>query len=192
MIEEIKKQIVESSKLKESMLGEAEVIEEIADMIVECYNRGNKVLVCGNGGSAADAQHIAGELVGRFKKERRGLPCIALTTDTSVITAWTNDYDYNTLFQRQVEALGEEEDILIGISTSGNSSNVIKAVEQAKEEKMKTASFLGGDGGELKGRTEKELIIESEDTPRIQEGHQLAYHIICDLVEKKLFAGGGE
>ncbi len=164
----------------------ASQIAQAADFIIEAYKTGNKLLLCGNGGSAADAQHIAAELVGRFKKERRGLPAIALTTDTSIMTAVANDYWYDLLFARQIEALGNKGDILIGISTSGNSVNVIRAVETAKFKGLKTIGFLGSDGGKLKDLVELPLIVPSEESDRVQEIHILIGHIICHLIDSKI------
>ena len=161
-------------------------IAKAADLIIEGYKQGNKLLLCGNGGSAADAQHIAAELVGRFKKERRGLAAIALTTDTSIMTAVANDYWYDLLFARQVEALGEKGDILIGISTSGNSVNIIRAVETAKFKGLKTIGFLGSDGGKLKDLVELPLVVPSQDSDRAQEVHILIGHIICNLIDLKV------
>lgn len=161
-------------------------IAQAADLIIEAYQKGNKLLLCGNGGSAADAQHIAAELVGRFKKERRGLAAIALTTDTSIMTAVANDYWYDLLFARQVEALGEKGDVLIGISTSSNSTNVIRAVETAKFKGLKTIGFLGGDGGKLKDLVDLALIVPSPESDRIQEVHILIGHIICNLIDLKV------
>ncbi len=187
MKQQIEKSMQESLEAKKDFFSEAENIEKIAMKIFEVFKNGGKVLVFGNGGSAADAQHIAGELVGRFKIERRGLPCIALTTDTSILTAWSNDYDYSTVFERQVEALAKQGDILLGISTSGNSENVIKAFEKGKELKTFNISMTGKDGGKLKQMSDLNINSSSSDTPRIQECHVLAYHIICDLVERRMF-----
>jgi D-sedoheptulose 7-phosphate isomerase len=141
-------------------------------------------LIAGNGGSAADAQHFAGEIVGRFKKERKGYPAIALTTDASIITSWANDYDFNTIFSRQIEALGKEGDVFLGISTSGNSKNIIEAVKKAKEMGIFCICLLGKDGGELKNLTDLSIIIPSDNTPRIQECHIMIIHIICEELEK--------
>ncbi|MBN1156893.1 D-sedoheptulose 7-phosphate isomerase [Candidatus Woesearchaeota archaeon] len=159
-------------------------IEEASKLIERSLNEGNKIMIAGNGGSAADSQHFAAEFVGRYKVERRGLPCIALTTDTSIITAWTNDYGFETLFARQIEALGRKGDVFIGISTSGNSPNIIKAMEKAKELGMKTVSLLGKDGGKLKEMADVNIIIKNNDTPRIQECHITVLHIIAELLDK--------
>ncbi|MAH43076.1 phosphoheptose isomerase [archaeon] len=164
-----------------------EVIANIAEAIINCYKNDRKVLICGNGGSAADAQHIAGELVGRFKMERKALPCIALTTDTSIMTAYANDYSFDDIFERQVEALGENGDLLIGLSTSGNSSNVVKALSKAKAKGLTTIGLAGETGGKIKNMSDITFLAPTEDTPRIQECHITALHIICNLVEKELF-----
>ena len=161
-------------------------ISKAAEIIIEAYKQGRKLLLCGNGGSAADAQHIAAELVGRFKKERRGLPAIALTTDTSIMTAVANDYWYDLLFARQVEALGDKGDVLVAISTSGNSVNVIRAVEAANFKGLRTIGFLGGEGGKLKDLVELPLVVPAQDSDRIQEVHILIGHIICDLIDSKI------
>jgi D-sedoheptulose 7-phosphate isomerase len=160
-----------------------------SNCITDSLKQGGKLLVCGNGGSAADAQHMAGEFVGRFKLEREGLPCIALTTDSSIMTAWSNDYGFDTVFSRQVNALGRSGDALLGLSTSGNSINVVKAIEEAKKKGMKTISLLGKDGGKIKDLCDISLVVKSDDTPRVQEGHGLIIHIICGIVENKLTDG---
>ncbi|MFH1575439.1 MAG: D-sedoheptulose 7-phosphate isomerase [Candidatus Nealsonbacteria bacterium] len=161
-------------------------IAEAADLIINALVQGRKILLCGNGGSAADAQHIAAELVGRFKKERRGLPAIALTTDTSIMTAIANDYWYDLLFARQVEALGDKDDILVSISTSGNSMNIVRAVEAAKFKGLKTIGLLGADGGKLKDLVDLPLIVPSQESDRAQEVHILIAHIICQLIDSKI------
>ncbi|MFH0740195.1 MAG: D-sedoheptulose 7-phosphate isomerase [bacterium] len=185
MIEKIKKQFQDNIELHQQVISDiCPKIEEVAKIIIQAYEKGNKVLLCGNGGSAADAQHIAAELVGRFKRERRGLPAIALTTDTSIITAISNDYWYELLFSRQVEALGGEGDVLIGISTSGNSINIVRAVERANFQKMTTIAFLGGEGGRLKDMAKFPIIVSGKSSDRIQEVHILIAHIICDLIDE--------
>lgn len=161
-------------------------IAQAADLMIDAYSQGRKVLLCGNGGSAADAQHIAAELVGRFKKERRGLPAVALTTDTSVMTAVANDYWYDLLFARQVEALGDKDDVLIAISTSGNSVNIIRAVEAAKFKGLKTIGLLGSDGGKLKDLVDMALIVPSQESDRTQEVHILIGHILCHIIDLKI------
>jgi len=185
MIDDIKKQFNVNIELhKKSVDVLSPKIAEAASMIIQAYKNGNKVLLCGNGGSAADAQHITGELVGRFKKERRALPAIALTTDSSIMTALANDYWYDLLFSRQVEALGNKDDILIAISTSGNSKNIIRAVETAKSKEMKTIGFLGGDGGVLKDLVDLSLVVDYNESDRVQEVHIFIAHVICDLIDK--------
>ena len=179
--------ILENKRLNEMLFLKVNPLVNAADEIVNCYKKGGKVLICGNGGSAADSQHIAGELVGRFKLERKALDAIALSTDTSILTAWSNDYNFDGIFARQVQAHAKKSDILIGISTSGNSNNVIKAFEMGKEIGTYNISLTGETGGKLKVLSDICLDVPSKDTPRIQEIHTLMYHIICDLVEKKLF-----
>lgn len=178
--------IQEHKELLKSLEPIKKDIDTAIQMIIKTYKTGNKVLICGNGGSAADAQHMAGELVCRFKINRRGLPAIALTTDTSVITAWTNDISFETLFSRQIEALGKKDDLLISISTSGNSPNCIKANEQAKNMEMQVINLLGRDGGKMKHSGDLDIIIPSNNTPRVQEMHELIIHIVCELVEREL------
>lgn len=152
----------------------------------ETINNGGKILLCGNGGSAADAQHIAAELSGRYKKERRGLPGIALTTDTSVLTAVGNDYGYDRVFDRQVEALANKGDLIIGISTSGNSKNILRALSLGRNMGCKTIGFSGCDGGAMNEFCDVNLVVPSDDTPRIQEMHILIGHTICQAVEDSL------
>lgn len=155
-----------------------------AKLIIECFRSGNKVLLCGNGGSAADAQHIAAEFVGRYEKERRSLPAVALTTDTSALTALTNDYDFDRVFTRQIESLAREGDCLIAISTSGNSSNVIAAVMEARRRGCKVIGFTGADGKKLASLADVSLIIPAKRTARIQEAHIMIAHIICEMVDE--------
>lgn len=152
----------------------------------ETINSGHKILFCGNGGSAADAQHLAAELSGRYKIERRGLPGIALTTDTSVLTAVGNDYGYDRVFDRQVEALANEGDLLIGISTSGNSANVLSAFARARELGCRTIGLSGRDGGAMNECCDINIIVPSSDTPRIQEMHIMIGHIICQAIDDSL------
>lgn len=162
-----------------------ETIQLIAERCKTALAAGNKVLFCGNGGSAADAQHLAAELIGRFQKERRSLASIALTTDTSILTAVANDYGYDEVFARQVEGLGRAGDVLIGISTSGNSANVVKAALKARDTGMHTIAFTGEGGGKLQDICDITLVIPSKVTARIQEMHILVGHIICELVEEE-------
>lgn len=162
-------------------------VVESAQTIVETLRNGGKVLIAGNGGSAADAQHIAGEFVSRFHYDRPGLASIALTTDTSILTAIGNDYGYERLFSRQIQALGREGDVFIGISTSGNSANVIEAFKEAKLQKLKTIGFTGVMGGKMAEMCDITLRMPSKETPKIQEGHIAIGHIICGLVEAAMF-----
>lgn len=159
-----------------------------ADLVVNAMKRGGKLLLAGNGGSAADAQHIAAELTGRYLKERRALPAIALSTDTSALTAIGNDYGFLKVFERQVEAIGQRGDVLLAISTSGNSKNLISALEKAKEVGIKRVGFLGKDGGAMKELCELSVVIPSDCTPRIQEMHILMGHILCKMIEEELCA----
>ena len=163
-----------------------EKLEAASALAVETLKNGNKILLCGNGGSAADAQHIAAELTGRYKTERRGLPGIALTTDTSALTAIGNDYGYDRVFDRQVEALAQKGDLLIGISTSGNSKNVLNALKTAREMGCKTLGLTGRDGGEMNILCDVNLVVPSNDTPRIQEMHILFAHTICQIIDNEL------
>jgi D-sedoheptulose 7-phosphate isomerase len=164
-------------------------ILKVVDILVDSFKKGNKLLLCGNGGSAADCQHIATELVIRLSHDikRPALPAIALTTDTSNLTAGSNDLGFENVFARSVEGLGNKGDVLLAISTSGNSPNVIKAVKTAKSKGMKTVAFLGGTGGKLVSDVDESVIIPSSNTQRIQEGHITAAHIICELVERELY-----
>lgn len=164
------------------------LIAEMVTLLVETFNSGGKLLVMGNGGSAADAQHFVAEIVGRFKMERRGLPAIALSTDTSILTAIGNDYGFDKVFRRQVEALAVPGDLVVGISTSGNSPNVLQALELARENGCRTVGLLGKDGGTIKGVCDLAIIVPTADTPRVQEAHITIIHIVCDLLEKALFA----
>ena len=162
-----------------------DVIQLMAERCKEALKSGNKVLFCGNGGSAADAQHLAAELIGRFQKERRSLASVALTTDTSILTAVANDYGYDEVFARQVEGLGRSGDVLIGISTSGNSANVVKAALKARDTGMHTIAFTGEGGGKLKDICDITFAVPSKVTARIQEMHIMVGHIICELVEEE-------
>lgn len=161
-------------------------LELLAQKCTEAFKANKKIILCGNGGSASDAQHIAAEFVGRFLKDRQALPSIALTTDTSILTAVGNDYGYDYVFSRQVEALGQEGDIFIGISTSGNSGNVIKAVEAAKEKGIYAVVLSGRDGGALKEYADMNLIVPSDITAHIQETHIMALHTLCTLIEVEM------
>ncbi|WP_299546138.1 D-sedoheptulose 7-phosphate isomerase [uncultured Helicobacter sp.] len=180
ILEEIKAHLQSAQKL-ESLVPNLEIA---AQMLIDTLKGGGKILLCGNGGSAADAQHIAAELTGRYKKERQGLSAIALTTDTSALTAIGNDYGYDYVFSRQCEALANPKDLLWGISTSGNSKNVLNALDRARQIGCKTLGFSGRDGGAMQNLCDVLLISPSNDTPRIQEIHILMGHILCDLIEK--------
>ncbi len=164
----------------------AEPIKKISQLLAQSLANGGTLFWCGNGGSAADSQHLAAELVGRFKKNRRALRSIALTTDTSVLTCVANDYSYDDIFARQVEALGRPGDVLIGISTSGNSENVLRAFKAAKQMGLMTIALLGKGGGSAKALTDHALVIPSDSTARIQEAHILIGHILCELIEQEL------
>ncbi len=162
-------------------------IASLAERLIETFKIGNKLLIMGNGGSAADAQHFAAEIVSRFRIERPALPAIALSTDTSIITAIGNDYGFDRIFSRQIEALAAPGDAVIGISTSGNSPNIQKGLEVARQAGCSTIGLLGKDGGTIKAVCDISLIIPSNDTPRVQEGHITVIHILCDLIELGLF-----
>ena len=188
---EIIKQIEDSIKLKEFLKTQLGLLIDIAELIVQALQAGNKVLLFGNGGSAADAQHIACELAGKFYLDRSPLPAYALTANTSVLTAIANDYGFETVFSRQIKGLVKEGDVIIGISTSGASVNVIRGIEEAKRLGAMTIAFTG-QGGRLKSVADYVLSVPSTDTPRIQEAHITMGHIICYLVEQALFAKGHE
>jgi D-sedoheptulose 7-phosphate isomerase len=164
---------------------EQQEIERCGEFIIDTFERGNKILICGNGGSAADAQHIAAEFVGRYETERKALPAIALTTDTSALTALTNDYNFERVFSRQVEALGKKGDLLIAISTSGNSANVLAAVMSARNIGCKTLAMTGSNGKKLASLCDISIMIPSERTARIQEGHITVAHIWCEIIDSK-------
>lgn len=167
----------------QALSSQAAILESIAAEMTRAICAGNKILWCGNGGSAADSQHMAAELVGRFRRERRGFASIALTTDTSILTAVGNDYGYEKVFQRQVEALCVKGDVLVGLSTSGNSRNVCAAIEAAREAGAFTVAFTGESGGAMARLAEVVLRIASNDTARIQEAHILCGHVLCDSIE---------
>jgi len=187
-MDEIAIQLQESIDTKKALLStNLDVIREVADIIVKAFKNNHRLYLIGNGGSAADAQHIAGELIGRFKMNRRPLPAVALTTDTSIITALANDFGYDTCFARQVEALAASGDVLLAFSTSGNSKGILNAVQIAKNLGAVTIGFTGKDGGLLKDAVDICLKIPSNNTPRIQECHITVGHIVCSIVERELF-----
>ena len=185
MKENIKSQILESAKIKKEMVKiGVESIEKAAELLIESIKAGGKILWCGNGGSAADAQHLATELMGGMSDhDRMPIPSIALTTDSSFITAWSNDTDFDSIFSRQVQGLGEEGDVLVGISTSGNSENIINALKQAKYKNLKTIAFTGKTGGSLDGIADITIKVPSDNTQRIQESHIMIGQILCSLIE---------
>jgi len=167
-------------------------ISDASIISVQALLDGNKILCCGNGGSAADAQHFAAELLNRFEIERPGLPALAITTDSSTLTSIANDYDYNQIFSKQVRALGQAGDLLLAISTSGNSENIVQAIQAAHEREMKVISMSGRDGGRISGLLRDgdiEIRVPVESTARIQEVHILALHCLCDLIDMQLFGG---
>jgi D-sedoheptulose 7-phosphate isomerase len=177
------KAIAEHLGVIEGLREQSEVLERIARVMTEALHRGGQILWCGNGGSAGDSQHLAAEIVGRFRRERRGLPSIALTTDTSILTAVANDYGYEAVFSRQIEALGRPGDVLVGISTSGNSHNVIAAIETANSQGVTTVAFTGAGGGRMGSLADHLFAVDSRDTARVQEAHILAGHMLCDWIE---------
>lgn len=187
MRDKIKDIILESIQVKEELLRTSigEIIK-IIKLTIDCLKKDGKVILFGNGGSAADSQHIAAEFVGRFKKDRTALSAIALTTNTSVMTSLANDYSFEVIFAKQIEALGQKNDLVIAISTSGKAKNVIQGVRQAKKMGLKSVALTGGDGGELAKLTDVSLTIPSSVTARIQEAHITLGHIICELVEQTL------
>ena len=184
----IKHEFSEHIKVSQNTLDSiVEQIETASKICINSLKNGGKILIMGNGGSAADAQHIAAELVGRYKTERKGLPAIALTTDTSAITSIANDYGFLHVFERQVEALAHKDDVVIGISTGGTSPNVVNALTAANKLDCKTIGLSGKDGGEFNSLCDVNLVVNSDDTPRIQEMHILIGHTICHLIEQESF-----
>ena len=182
----IEKKILESAKIIQESVS---LSNKIQDAVLEIYNSlidGNKIYLFGNGGSAADAQHIAAELIGRYKIERESIPAVSLTTDTSILSSLSNDYSFETIFSRQCESLVEKNDIVIAISTSGNSKNVINGIITAKKKGAKIIGLLGNNGGEMKNLIDIPIIVNSSSTDKIQEVHRIIYHIICDLIEQKI------
>ena len=185
-----------SSTLEQAIYGSIETLQSLkkieseiaraAEMIEQCLRAGNKLLICGNGGSAADAAHFATELVVRFAKDRRAYPAICLTGDGGLLTAAANDYGFDEIFARQVTAFGVEGDLLMVLTTSGKSKNVQRALEEAKSRKLKTIAFLGRDGGLTIGIADVDLLVASDSTARIQEAHKLLLHVLCETVESRL------
>lgn len=193
MKEYIKNQIKKSYETKQAIYENEVLLDAIEAVAKECvalYKTDKKTILAGNGGSAADAQHIAAELVGRYGFDRPSIPSLALTTDTSNLTAIGNDYGYEQVFSRQLEGMGQRGDIFIGISTSGNSTNIVKAFESAKKKGIKTVALVGRDGGLMATMADMAIIVPSDSTPRIQESHILIGHILCDIIEKEIFADG--
>ena len=188
MKEKIQKEFKESIAVKEAFAeGHLDMIAEVARAVAATFNDGNKILLFGNGGSSTDASHIAAEFVNRFKRERPGLPAIALNTDMAVITSIANDYDFSDIFARQVKALGVEGDMVFAISTSGNSPNVVKALDAAKKKKIKTVLLTGSKGEKLAAKTTYAFVVPSDNTARVQETHITLGHVLCLMVEEILF-----
>ena len=184
---EIARRLEESANIQKALAkSKVIIIAEIAECIVTAYKAGGKVILFGNGGSAADAQHLACELVGKFELERQPFPAIALSSNISILTALANDYGYEAVFSRQLEALVNERDVVIGISTSGNSPNVVNALKLARRKGAQTVALAGGNGGKIAEVADLVLTVPSSSTPRIQEAHTTIGHIICELVEKEL------
>ncbi|MBS1608296.1 MAG: D-sedoheptulose 7-phosphate isomerase [Bacteroidetes bacterium] len=191
MKEKIAGIIKSSIEVKQQVLNSTELIDtigKIVDVTIKAFKSGNRIYFCGNGGSAADAQHLAAEFSGRFYIDRKALPAEALHCNTSYLTAVANDYSYDMVYSRIIGGIGDEGDVLIGLSTSGNSGNIIKAFEVAREKKIVTVGLTGKSGGKMKTVSDYLVNIPSTDTPRIQESHIMAGHIICQLVEEKYFA----
>ncbi len=189
-MEKIKNIIRASIDVKHQVLQDETLLQTVAsvtDEIVAAFKRGNRVYFCGNGGSAADAQHLAAEFSGRFYIDRKALPAEALHCNTSYLTAVANDYSYDVVYARLIDGIGNQGDVLVGLSTSGNSKNIIKAFEVAKDKGIITVGFTGASGGAMKGGSNYLINVPSTDTPRIQESHILLGHIICQLVEEKYF-----
>jgi D-sedoheptulose 7-phosphate isomerase len=189
-LEVVKQQVRNSLSVKQELLEDADLLAltvEIGEIISEALQHGKKILLFGNGGSAADAAHIAAELVGRYQRERRGLPALALSGNMSSVTAIGNDYGFDSIFSRQVDAFGVAGDIAIGISTSGDSENILRALRTARERRMITVGMTGRRGGRLKTSVDYCLAVPSDETPRVQECHIMLGHILCDLVERALF-----
>jgi D-sedoheptulose 7-phosphate isomerase len=186
MKEIIKNHIIEHRSVLDSVMQLDESIQKVANLFIRCLDKGGTIFWCGNGGSASDSQHLAGELVGRFVGERKPLKSIALTADSAVMTCIVNDYGYEHIFSRQLQALGSKGDVLVGITTSGNSKNVLNAFKVAKKKGITTVGLLGKGGGKAKSLASESIIVSSNSTARIQEMHILIGHILCDLIEEGL------
>ena len=178
--------ISDSVRTLESLRNLEQEVTRATGLIDECLRAGNKLLVCGNGGSAADASHFATEFVVRFTKDRRAFPAICLASDSGILTAAGNDYGFDEIFARQVAAFGVPGDVLICLTTSGNSKNVVRALQEAKARQMKTIAFLGRDGGSTVGIADLDLLVKSDSTARVQEAHQLLLHVLCEMTESRL------
>lgn len=192
-IDILRDEIEKSIAVKQALLGDEtmlELVEKVSEICVESYRDGGKVLACGNGGSASDAQHMTGELVGRYLMERQGLPAISLDTNTTVLTALGNDYSYDEAYMKEVAALGRAGDVIFVISTSGNSKNCCLAAQKAKEMGLVTVALTGKSGGRLKSICDYTFNVDSSETPRIQETHILIIHMICGMIERKYFDTG--
>jgi D-sedoheptulose 7-phosphate isomerase len=190
MNDKVKSIITASIDTKQKILADDAIVKKIVDcveQIVNAFKNGNKVLFCGNGGSAADAQHLAAEFSGRFYTDRDALPAEALHCNSSYLTAVANDYSYDVIYSRLIKGIGHKGDVLIGLSTSGNSKNIVAAFETAREKEMVTIGFTGSTGGKMKAISDYLINVPSDDTPRIQESHIMLGHIICELVEEKIY-----
>ncbi len=188
MLSILQESLAGSIKAKEDFFGQsADLLLDTVERVIRCFENGGKLMLCGNGGSAADAQHLAAEFVNRFLIDRIPLPALALTTDTSILTSVGNDFSYNDIFAKQVQALGKPEDILLGISTSGNSGNVINALDAAKEIGMTTVGLTGGEGGKMASLVDILLNVPTTHTPHIQECHIWVEHMLCQLIDERMF-----
>ncbi len=193
MKEKIIKAFEESASVKQQFIKENfDMVIEISKLLSDTFNKGNKLILFGNGGSATDASHIAAEFVNKFEKERPGLPAIALNTDVAILTSIANDYDFSEIFARQIKVLAQEGDVAIAISTSGNSPNVLKAVDVAKKKKLKIIAFTGARGDKLAAKADYVFAVPSSNTPRIQETHITLGHVLCQMVEEILFEAHGK
>lgn len=189
MIDWMKKELEEKENLLNTIRdnGYLDIVNEVGKELINAIKKGNKVLLAGNGGSAADAQHFAGEIVGRFLLERNAMPAISLCVDPVVVTCVGNDYGYEEVFARQIQGLGCKGDVFVGISTSGNSENIIRAIQSAKDKGMTVVGFTGKDGGKMKDLCNYVLIVPSDNTARIQEVHTFTVHLLCEMIEKEIF-----